>query len=179
MKRMRLIFSMMLMGICLFAVTAHAQETKVQLHDTMTLDSFVEAYNGVSEYPIADYSTHSTKGDYEAYIAEIDPTASMVIHVNGEGKISNIVFAHRGDVSEEARKKMMSIFACINIALGYPATENGMDYLAEAFQRLDVSAPEILAARLKRADIQRDYTFVKRVVEEQPMQIILMEAVAE
>ena len=179
MKRMHLIFSMMLMGICLFAVTAHAQEAKVQLNDTMTLDAFVEAYNGVSEYRIADYSTHTTKGDYEAYIAEIDPTASMVIHVNGEGRIANIVFAHRGDVSEEARNKMMSIFACINIALGYPATENGMDYLAEAFQRLDVSSPEILAARLKRADIQRDYTFVKRVVEEQNMQIILMEAVTE
>ena len=48
MKRMRLVFSMLFLGMCLLAATAQAKEAKVQLHDTIALDAFVEGYNKIS-----------------------------------------------------------------------------------------------------------------------------------
>lgn len=179
MKKISAVLSLVLLGIFLTAATAFAKEAKVQLHDEITLDAFVAKYNEISDSPITDYSTHSTRGDYEAYVATVDESNAMLINVNGTGHLSNILLMHRGEITEADQKKLMSMFACLNVALGYPATEDGMAFLTEAFHRLEITSPKIMASRLQRSDIQRDYTFLKSENGAQKVHVILVEAVAE
>ncbi len=179
MKEVRSVLFIVLLGMLFLMPAAYAQETKVQLHDTIQLDTFVAEYNGLSEYPITDYSSHSTRGDYEAYVSVIDPSNAMLIHVNQAGLISNILFMHRGELTEADRKILMSMFVCSNVAFGYPATAEDMLDLTDAFDRLNISSPEITASRLKRSDIGRDYTFLKTGNQEKKVYMILMEAVVE
>ena len=167
------------MSILLLVSGAEAAETKVQLHDTLLLDGFVTEYNRISEYPVADYSSHNKHGDYESYVAVLDQGNVMLINVNGKGLISNIILMHRGEVSPEEQKKLLSVFVGMNVALGYPAKEEDMLTLTEAFQRLDIASADVLASRLDRSDIERSYTFFKTENPAQQVRSIVMEAVVE
>lgn len=179
MKKALSVLFAVLFGTLVLMTDAHAKEVKVQLHDTVTLDTFIETYNKLSEYPVTDYSNHSTRGDYEAYVAVLDQENAMLIHTNGAGLISNILFMHRGGIAEADRKKLASVFVCSNIAMGYEMSDDAVPVLTEAFDRLDISSPEVLASRLDRQDIGRMYTFLKTVSQEKNVYMILMEAVVE
>ena len=179
MKRICVFFLAVFLAFSLLSPEARAAEMKVQLHDTILLDEFISKYNRLSEYPVTDYSSHSKRGDYESYVAVLDPGNVMLINVNGKGFLSNIILMHRGDVSGEEQKKLLSVFVGMNVALGYPAKEENMGTLAEAFRRLDISSADVLAARLDRSDIGRSYTFFKSENAAQQVRSIVMEAVAE
>lgn len=179
MRKLQVLLFLMLLAICMPGSAAQAAETKVQLHDEIVLDAFVTGYNKASRYPVADYSNHSKRGDYEAYVAAVDESNVMLINTNAAGLISNIILVHRGDISDVEQQKLLDMFMGINIALGYPATEEGRSFLKEAFQRLDITSPEITASRLERKDILRDYTFLKSENQAQRAHLIMMEAVVE
>ena len=54
-----------------------------------------------------------------------------------------------------------------------------MLFMVEAFNRLDITSPEVMASMLERTDIHRDYTFLKSENPAQQAHLILMEAVVE
>lgn len=179
MKKLCMALLAVFCAIAMTAPIAQAAETKVQLHDSLSLDDFVAGYNKSAEYPVTDYSSHSTRGDYEAYIAVVDQNNIMLVNTNTAGLISNIILMHRGDISAEDQKKLLSIFVGMNVALGYPATDEGMLFMVEAFNRLDITSPEVMASMLERTDIHRDYTFLKSENPAQQAHLILVEAVVE
>ncbi len=179
MKKLCVCFLAVFLAFFLLSPDARAAETKVQLHDAVSLEGFVSEYNRISEYPVTDYSSHSKHGDYESHVAVLDPGNVMLINVNGQGLISNIILMHRGEISQEEHKKLLSVFVGVNVALGYPAKEENMGILTEAFRRLDISSADVLAARLDRSDIGRSYTFFKSENPAQQVRSIVMEAVVE
>lgn len=153
---------------------------KVQLHDTMDREGFIKAYNQANpEYPLGASSEPKASGDYITTVSPIGDNEAIIINANGEGKLSNLVFMHKGKVSEAELGQIYTVYAGILDALGYQAVENHEVKYAQSFHELELTSTEAVATRFTREDNERIYTFYKSYNPKTDVCMILVEAVIE
>lgn len=156
------------------------QAYKVQLHDTMDREGFIEAYNqAVPDYPLGKTSEPKAAGNYLTTVSPIGDNEAIIINANGEGKLSNLIFMHKGKVAQEELGQVYAVYAGILDALGYQAVENHEVKYAQSFKELELTSTEAVATRFTREDNERIYTFYKSYNPKTDVCMILVEAVIE
>lgn len=156
------------------------QAYKVQLHDTMDREGFIKAYNqAVPDYPLGAASEPKAAGNYFTTVSPIGDNEAIIINANGEGKLSNLIFMHKGKVAQEELGQVYAVYAGILDALGYQAVENHEVKYAQSFKELELTSTEAVATRFTREDNERIYTFYKSYNPKTDVCMILVEAVIE
>lgn len=162
-----------------------AQETgvqayKVQLHDTLDREGFIKAYNQVNpEYPMGKPSEPKAAGNYITTVSPVGEKEAVIVNVNGEGRLSNIIYMHKGKILEEELGQIYKVYAGIIAALGYQAVDNHEVKYTQSFRELDLTSTEAIATRFTREDNERIYTFYKSYNPKTDVCMILVEAVIE
>lgn len=153
---------------------------KVQLHDTMDRAGFIKAYNQAApEYPLGLASEPKAAGDYITTVSPIGDKEAIIINANGEGKLSNLIYMHKGKIAESELEQVYAVYAGILNALGYRAAEDHEVKYAQSFKELELTSTEAMAARFTREDNERIYTFYKSYNPRTDVCMILIEAVIE
>ena len=159
---------------------AGVQAYKVQLHDTLDREGFIKAYNEANPaYPLGAGSEPKAAGDYITSVSPLGANEAIIINANGEGKLANVIFMHKGKILQEELEQVYGVYAGIINALGYRAENYHDTKYAHAFQELDLPSTEPIATRVTREDNERIYTFYKSYNPKTDVCMILVEAVVE
>ena len=169
-----------LFAMLLFAVPAQAEVVtqKVQLHDTVTAESFAEAYNAEAKDKVT-FGEPRTAGDYVSRLAPIGEASAMIVNANGEGLLSNIMLMHKGAVQPQEKDAVMDILYNMMAALGFERSELNDYQTGLVYEQLCFDSREPMATRVFRPDINRIYTFYKSWKPNADVYMVLVEAVTE
>lgn len=156
------------------------QAYKVQLHDTLDREGFIKAYNEANpEFTLGQPSEPKAAGNYITTVSPLGDKEAVIINANGEGRLSNIIYMHKGKILEEELGQVYKVYAGIIKALGYQAVDNHEVKYAHSFQELDMTSTEAMATRFTREDNDRIYTFYKSYNPKTDVCMVLVEAVIE
>ena len=156
------------------------QAYKVQLHDTLDREGFIKAYNEANpEFTLGQPSEPKAAGNYITTVSLLGDKEAVIINANGEGRLSNIIYMHKGKILEEELGQVYKVYAGIINALGYQAGDNHEVKYAHSFQELDMTSTEAVATRFTREDNNRIYTFYKSYNPKTDVCMVLVEAVIE
>lgn len=156
------------------------QAYKVQLHDTLDREGFIKAYNEANpECTLGQPSEPKAAGNYITTVSPLGDKEAVIINANGEGRLSNIIYMHKGKILEEELGQVYKVYAGIIKALGYQAVDNHEVKYAHSFQELDMTSTEAMATRFTREDNDRIYTFYKSYNPKTDVCMVLVEAVIE
>ena len=156
------------------------QAYKVQLHDTLDREGFIKAYNEANpEFTLGQPSEPKAAGNYITTVSPLGDKEAVIINANGEGRLSNIIYMHKGKILEEELGQVYKVYAGIINALGYQAGDNHEVKYAHSFQELDMTSTEAMATRFTREDNDRIYTFYKSYNPKTDVCMVLVEAVIE
>ena len=156
------------------------QAYKVQLHDTLDREGFIKAYNEANpECTLGQPSEPKAAGNYITTVSLLGDKEAVIINANGEGRLSNIIYMHKGKILEEELGQVYKVYAGIINALGYQAVDNHEVKYAHSFQELDMTSTEAMATRFTREDNDRIYTFYKSYNPKTDVCMVLVEAVIE
>ena len=156
------------------------QAYKVQLHDTLDREGFIKAYNEANpEFTLGQPSEPKAAGNYITTVSPLGDKEAVIINANGEGRLSNIIYMHKGKILEEELGQVYKVYAGIIKALGYQAVDNHEVKYAHSFQELDMTSTEAIATRFTREDNDRIYTFYKSYNPKTDVCMVLVEAVIE
>jgi len=156
------------------------QAYKVQLHDTLDREGFIKAYNEANpECTLGKPSEPKVSGNYLTTVSLLGDKEAVVINANGEGRLSNIIYMHKGKILKEELGQVYKVYAGIISALGYQAVDNHEVKYAQSFQELDMTSTEAIATRFTREDNNRIYTFYKSYNPQTDVCMVLVEAVIE
>lgn len=109
------------------------------LHDSLTVESFLHAYNAVCPaHPVVGLS-HRAQGTDVVYIASMDEDTALLVSATQENKLSHLMILHRGAVDAVAQEKITSIAGGIFSALGRKQDEVSNAQLKDSLSELKLA----------------------------------------
>ena len=178
MNRLRAIFLLAASVLMLTLTPAMAADQKTVLHDSLTVDQFVTNYNQISGHKIVDYGNKKSAGENTVCFGVIDENNVAIMTEPPDGRLLNIILLHRGAIGEAEKAMLKDVFFSVNQALGFTKNDDTAEArLKAAFDLLALDKQDFSPSRLSRADIGRDYFYVKDYKADKDVYSIVIEAI--
>lgn len=119
---------------------AESMPKQMLLHDRLTVDSFLRAYNAACPSHPATGLSHRVQGADVVYIASMDEDTALLVSATQENRLSHLMILHRGAVDAAVQEKFAAITGGVLSALGRKQDAESRAQLAASLNELKLSA---------------------------------------
>ncbi|MDY2684819.1 MAG: hypothetical protein SOV43_01440 [Selenomonadaceae bacterium] len=119
---------------------AEQMPKQVLLHDSLTIEPFLQAYNAACPaYKVVGLS-HRAQGTDVVYIASMDEDTALLVSATQENRLSHLMILHRGAVDAAVQEKLAAITGGVLSALGRKQDAESRAHLEASLTELKLSA---------------------------------------